>query len=630
METLETATTSPEYISTLPPQRSLFTRVSSALLRSPVGVGGALIVGFVLLLAVFGPWISPHEAVGHNLRSRFQNRPATATAPASMPWARTSWAAISSAASSPAAASPCWWAIVSVLIAGTIGVTYGLVSGFVGGLLDTVMMRIVDAILSIPFIVLVVAISGVVGAGLGTLILILGCTGLGDLCPRHPWRSAEKCARWSMSPPPMPLGQSRPLVMLRHVLPNVISSAIVLAAVQVAVTILAESSLSFLGLGVKTPTVTWGLMLADGKAYINSAWWMTTYPGMAITSHRAGRGLPGRLASRLPRSQYPRPRMMPYTKGPLHFLAMKYFSPYQSPALVSSPLSDASGRGPGEGLVFEFDRRLCHGTRVGQVFEFARRFWHGPGQGVGLYVRPPLLAWAGGGVGLYVHPPLLAWTGGGIESQPGGFRKDDPQLPHPPFAHNRDASRPARRVHGSHRTAGAQYLSAFGGDPRPAGSRLRSRKSRPATPSPSARARPPLFLALRACGIGPGDEVITIANSDISTSAAISNCGARIVALRMSWTATTPSTRTWSRRPSRRGPAPSCRWTCMATPANVKRLREIADRHGLLIVEDAALATGAYDHGSSGWRLCRCGRFQPGAIQALWQRGQRRHRRHQR
>jgi len=72
-------------------------------------------------------------------------------------------------------------------------------------------------------------------------------------------------------------------VVLRHILPNVISSAIVLAAVQVAVTILAESSLSFLGLGVKPPTVTWGLMLADGKSYINSAWWMTFFPGIAIT-----------------------------------------------------------------------------------------------------------------------------------------------------------------------------------------------------------------------------------------------------------------------------------------------------------------------------------------------------------
>ncbi len=79
------------------------------------------------------------------------------------------------------------------------------------------------------------------------------------------------------------MGQREYKIMFRHILPNVISSAIILAAIQVGVTILAESSLSFLGLGVKPPTVTWGLMLADGRQYIGSAWWMTTFPGIAIT-----------------------------------------------------------------------------------------------------------------------------------------------------------------------------------------------------------------------------------------------------------------------------------------------------------------------------------------------------------
>lgn len=142
--------------------------------------------------------------------------------------------------------------VVSVLISGTIGVLYGLVSGFV------------------------------VGAGLGTLILILGLTG---------WVAYARVIRGEVLKvreqeyviAAYDLGQRRLVVMLRHILPNVISSAIVLAAVQVGVTVLAESSLSFLGLGVKPPTVTWGLMLADGRLYINSAWWMTTFPGIAIT-----------------------------------------------------------------------------------------------------------------------------------------------------------------------------------------------------------------------------------------------------------------------------------------------------------------------------------------------------------
>ena len=79
------------------------------------------------------------------------------------------------------------------------------------------------------------------------------------------------------------MGQYDVLIMFRHILPNVMASAIVLTALGVGTTILAESSLSFLGLGVQPPTVTWGLMLADGKQTLGSAWWMSTFPGLAIT-----------------------------------------------------------------------------------------------------------------------------------------------------------------------------------------------------------------------------------------------------------------------------------------------------------------------------------------------------------
>jgi len=144
------------------------------------------------------------------------------------------------------------------------------------------MMRVADALLSIPFIVLVVAISGVVGAGLLTLILILGFTG---------WVTYARVTRGEVLVAKeldyvvaaTVEGQSKVRIMFQHILPNVMSSAVVLAAIQVGVTILAESSLSFLGLGVQPPAVTWGLMLSDGRASIGSAWWMTTFPGIAIT-----------------------------------------------------------------------------------------------------------------------------------------------------------------------------------------------------------------------------------------------------------------------------------------------------------------------------------------------------------
>lgn len=172
--------------------------------------------------------------------------------------------------------------ILAVVIAGSIGVTYGLVAGFVGGPLDNFLMRIADAFLAIPFIVLVVAVSGVVGAGLGTLIIILGVTNwVGYARVTRAEVLAAKEFDYVMAA--RALGQTNIRIMFQHVLPNVTSSIIVLATTMVATTMLAEASLSFLGLGVQPPAVTWGLMLADGREYIGSAWWMSTFPGLALT-----------------------------------------------------------------------------------------------------------------------------------------------------------------------------------------------------------------------------------------------------------------------------------------------------------------------------------------------------------
>ena len=269
-------------IAELPARRSLPLQLLSILLKSPVGVAGSLIVTAVVLLAFIGPLISPHDPLNRNIRSRFKppgfvDQSGKVYSLGNDQLGRDILSRIIAGSRVSVLVG-----VISVLISGTIGVIYGLISGFVGGILDSVLMRIVDGLLSIPFIILVIAISGVVGAGLSTLILILGFTG---------WITYARVIRGEVLKvremdyvmAAYALGQSRPKVMFMHILPNVVASAIVLAAVQVGVTILAESSLSFLGLGVKPPTVTWGLMLSDGRQYINSAWWMTLYPGIAIT-----------------------------------------------------------------------------------------------------------------------------------------------------------------------------------------------------------------------------------------------------------------------------------------------------------------------------------------------------------
>ena len=252
-----------------------------SLRRSPVGIAGIILVCVVLFLAAFGPYVSPHDPAQHDLRARFQPPGFSSEQGTYVMGTDQLGRDILSRLIAGCRVSVIVGTI-SVVISGAIGVTYGLIAGFVGGRLDTFLMRIADALLGIPFIILVIAVSGVVGSGLLTLILILGLTG---------WVTYSRVVRSEVLvvreldyvTAARVIGQSSRKIMRKHVLPNVMASVIVLAALQVGVAILAESSLSFLGLGVQPPTITWGLMLADGRQYLGSAWWMATFPGVAIT-----------------------------------------------------------------------------------------------------------------------------------------------------------------------------------------------------------------------------------------------------------------------------------------------------------------------------------------------------------
>ncbi|MBK8021193.1 MAG: ABC transporter permease [Chloroflexi bacterium] len=256
-------------------------RVIGSLRRSPAGMLGFAIVAVVIICALFAPFITPHDPTESNLRARYMPPGYTDSKGTYLLGTDQLGRDILSRIIAGSGVSVLV-GVVAVIIAGTVGVLYGLISGFIGGWLDSAMMRFVDALLGIPFIILVVSISGIIGAGLATLILILGLTG---------WVTYARVIRGEVLKTrsldyilaAYAIGQTRAKIMFMHILPNVVSTAIVLAATQVGVTILAESSLSFLGLGVKPPEVTWGVMLADGRQYISSAWWMTTYPGIAIT-----------------------------------------------------------------------------------------------------------------------------------------------------------------------------------------------------------------------------------------------------------------------------------------------------------------------------------------------------------
>lgn len=172
-------------------------------------------------------------------------------------------------------------AAAATLVGGAFGVLVGLVAGYVGGILESVAMRVVDAFLALPFILLALALVATLGTGFGNIIVVMVIAN---------WARYARLVRSEVITIKQRdfvtlarIAGVRPFtIMLRHVLPNVLNSAVVLAILDVGRAIILESSLSFLGVGIQPPDVSWGLMLADGRTFMGFAWWLTTLPGLMI------------------------------------------------------------------------------------------------------------------------------------------------------------------------------------------------------------------------------------------------------------------------------------------------------------------------------------------------------------
>jgi peptide/nickel transport system permease protein len=169
----------------------------------------------------------------------------------------------------------------AVLISGVLGMAIGLVSGYFGGTVDDFFMRLADIQLAFPFILLAIAVIGVLGPSLRNIIVVIGVSS---------WVVYARVVRGEVLSirerefvqAAIALGSRDGRVVLRHVLPNAFTPWLVVATLDMARVIVIESALSFLGLGVQPPTPTWGGMLADGRVYLSTAWWLATFPGLAI------------------------------------------------------------------------------------------------------------------------------------------------------------------------------------------------------------------------------------------------------------------------------------------------------------------------------------------------------------
>ncbi|GAC1318831.1 MAG: ABC transporter permease [Chloroflexota bacterium] len=171
--------------------------------------------------------------------------------------------------------------ISSVAVAGVLGVVLGLVAGYARGRWDDIIMRLADIQLAIPFLVLALATVAVVGPSLLNLVIVLGVTGWVQYARVVRAETMSVSGREYVEAARV-LGAPPTRLLLQHILPNVLASIIVIGTLQISRMILFEASLSFLGLGVPPPTPTWGGMVADGRTYVDRAWWVSTLPGVAI------------------------------------------------------------------------------------------------------------------------------------------------------------------------------------------------------------------------------------------------------------------------------------------------------------------------------------------------------------
>jgi len=244
--------------------------------RDRMVVAGVLIVGLVAGAAIAAPLVAPHDPAAVDAR-------AILAPPSAEHWLGTDNLGRDIFSRLVYGAR---WSLGAAAIAATaivaLGITVGLVAGYVGGLVDDIAMRFVDVLLAFPSLVLALAIVGTLGPSLQNVLIGMVAVwwvdyarvmrGLTLSVRDREYVTAAQCA-----------GASAGHVMLRHVLPNVVPSVLVLATLELGGLILAISGLSFLGLGAQPPTPEWGTMLNDGRPFFQRAPQLMLYPGLAIT-----------------------------------------------------------------------------------------------------------------------------------------------------------------------------------------------------------------------------------------------------------------------------------------------------------------------------------------------------------
>jgi peptide/nickel transport system permease protein len=249
--------------------------VLRVLVRRPAALLGAVVLLVIATLAIFAPWLAPYDPLATSWS-------AVRKAPSIAHWfgtdevgrdvlARVIWGARASLAAG----------VIAVAIAVGVGVPIGMVAGYVGGWIDSVIGRLTDAMLAVPFLILAIALAAFLGPSLGNAMIAIGVTatpifvrlarGQVLAARAEDWVEAARA-----------VGNPPARILLRHILPNILPPVMVQATLAIASAIIAEASLSFLGLGQQPPAPSWGSMLNTAQRFLTQAPWMAIFPGLAI------------------------------------------------------------------------------------------------------------------------------------------------------------------------------------------------------------------------------------------------------------------------------------------------------------------------------------------------------------
>lgn len=172
--------------------------------------------------------------------------------------------------------------MLAVSLAAVLGVTVGLGAGFVGGWLDILIMRVIDIMMSIPSVLLAIVIIGAFGPGLNKVIVAIGIVSVPTYA-RLSRGSTLSVKEEDYIESARAIGCSTFRIVIKHVIPNIFTSLLTYSTLRLAVAIITTATLGFLGLGAQPPTPEWGTMLSEARNYLRDSWWMSTFPGLAIT-----------------------------------------------------------------------------------------------------------------------------------------------------------------------------------------------------------------------------------------------------------------------------------------------------------------------------------------------------------